>query len=264
LRCEAISIIPQPTDNELGKYYSRDYLKAWGDYDENEVFVSDQKIKSFEQFFQYLGDLKDGAKVLECGCAAGALLKLLTLRGYEAFGFDINEYAIAKASKFIPKDHLFVSDDISKLPLLGGSLDAVFIIDNIEHLRDPVKTIQYAHRLLKKNGYLIITTPDASHLYPRLLRKYYWYYSAQHIHVFNRHTFPSLIEKHGFRLCTLKSFKKALSVLYLSKIFVTYYSSAWRLFDKFLLPLLPGTLQRKVFYCGTGELLLIMRSNGDD
>lgn len=257
--CQIISISPQPTDDDLMQIYSKDYLGAWGNYDENEEFIVGQKMKSFAQFFNHLDKINRGSKVLDCGCAAGALLKLCASRGYEAFGFDINPYAIEKASRFVPSDHLFVADDISKIAIKENSLYAIFMIDYIEHLRNPLQTISIAHNLLRKGGYLVITTPDASHCYPRFLRKNYWYFSPQHIHIFNKRNVASLFAENGFTVEKVKTFRKALSILYLSKIFITYYSHHWKLFDKFILKLIPISLQKKVFHFGTAEMLVILR-----
>ncbi|MBK8842631.1 MAG: class I SAM-dependent methyltransferase [Saprospiraceae bacterium] len=52
--------------------------------------------------------------------------------------------------------------DIINIPVMDNSYDAIMCIEVFEHLPDPVKAINEFSRILKPNGYLIITAPLSS------------------------------------------------------------------------------------------------------
>ena len=52
--------------------------------------------------------------------------------------------------------------DIINIPVMDNSYDAIMCIEVFEHLPDPVKAINEFSRILKPNGYLIITAPFIS------------------------------------------------------------------------------------------------------
>jgi len=57
---------------------------------------------------------------------------------------------------------LDIISDITNIPLEDHSVDAIMCTEVFEHIPNPVLAIQEFKRLLKPNGYLIITAPFAS------------------------------------------------------------------------------------------------------
>jgi len=57
---------------------------------------------------------------------------------------------------------LDIISDITHIPLPDKSLDAIMCIEVLEHLPEPSEAIREFSRLLKPNGYLILTAPFAS------------------------------------------------------------------------------------------------------
>ena len=61
--------------------------------------------------------------------------------------------------------------DLSKtLPLKDNSVDYIICQEGIEHVSDQLKVLQEFNRVLKKEGLLLLTTPNYSHLRARLSR----------------------------------------------------------------------------------------------
>ena len=52
-----------------------------------------------------------------------------------------------------------------KLDYADDSFDVVFFLDVYEHLRDPVSIIEEIHRILKKDGICVITTPNIASIF---------------------------------------------------------------------------------------------------
>lgn len=52
-----------------------------------------------------------------------------------------------------------LSGDITRLPVLGKSIDLVLCIEVLEHVADPFSAIKEMYRVLKPGGKIILTTP---------------------------------------------------------------------------------------------------------
>jgi len=59
--------------------------------------------------------------------------------------------------------------DGTKMPLKDDSIDAILCFDVIEHIVEPDYLITEAHRVLKKGGFLMITTANLATIYNRIL-----------------------------------------------------------------------------------------------
>jgi SAM-dependent methyltransferase len=57
---------------------------------------------------------------------------------------------------------LDIVSDITAIPMEDASVDAILCTEVLEHLPDPLKALQEFKRLLRPNGYLIITAPFIS------------------------------------------------------------------------------------------------------
>lgn len=81
----------------------------------------------------------------------------------------------------------------SKIPFPDDSLDVVYAIEVIEHLKCPYTFIDEAYRVLKKDGMLILSTPNCGHLFSRLaylLTGFFSFYPP-----------PSVKEANAGRIC---------------------------------------------------------------
>lgn len=105
-------------------------------------------------------------KILDVGCGSGLLTQLLMGRGYDTIGIDISEKAIEKCRE---KGLLSYQQDLSEELLFEDEVfDCVLMSEVIEHLVDPYFALREIHRVLKKKGILVITTPNSSFITRRL------------------------------------------------------------------------------------------------
>lgn len=90
---------------------------------------------------------------------------------------------------------LDIVSDITAIPEPDGSFDAVMCIEVFEHLPDPISAIREFHRLLRKEGHLILTAPFCSltHFAP------YHFYTG-----FNRYFYETHLPAHGFEIIDLQ------------------------------------------------------------
>jgi SAM-dependent methyltransferase len=110
-----------------------------------------------------------GERVLDLGCAAGAISHFLTGFGCETVGVDAEPLAIEKAQDLFP-DLSFQLANVARLPFDDGSFDKAVAADLVEHLDDETFSamLREARRVLRPGGTLSIYTPNPRHPVERL------------------------------------------------------------------------------------------------
>lgn len=95
------------------------------------------------------------ARILECGCGAGWLSKLLAKRGYDVVGTDVSSQAIEIANSDRKGVELsnptFVVADTEELPFTA-EFDVVIFYDSLHHAIDERESLVAAFRALKPGG----------------------------------------------------------------------------------------------------------------
>lgn len=104
---------------------------------------------------------KDGIRILDAGCGEGHLIEKLYYknRNNMYYGIDITEIAIQKAQKKCPYAE-FKLMDLSKIDFGSEFFDVIICTEVLEHIIDYSSVIEELKRLLKKDGFLIITFPN--------------------------------------------------------------------------------------------------------
>jgi ubiquinone/menaquinone biosynthesis C-methylase UbiE len=99
---------------------------------------------------------KKKAKILDIGCGTGGCTRKFTEFG-NVVAIDRSSYAI-RYSKSIGIYPLIKCDG-QNLCLKRQSFDFVFLLDVLEHLQDDKTTMREVSRILKQNGFCIVTVP---------------------------------------------------------------------------------------------------------
>lgn len=132
-------------------------------------------------------------KILDIGCAGGALLLELKKRGFTNLtGLDVSENAIA-VSKKRGLDNVYVMDG-SNPSFEKESFDIIISSDSLEHMIDDEKSLKNWYHLLKPGGELFIFVPAFMHL---------WSDHDVVNHHYRRYTAPQLkskVENAGFHV----------------------------------------------------------------
>ena len=76
-----------------------------------------------------------GDRVLDLGCAAGAITHFLSTFGCEVVGVDAEELAVERARALFP-GLSFAIADVAALPFPDASFDKAVAADLVEHLED--------------------------------------------------------------------------------------------------------------------------------
>lgn len=116
-----------------------------------------------------LVDPKPGERVLDLGCAAGAVSHFLSGLGCETVGVDAEPLALDKARELFP-DLDFQLANVARLPFEDGAFDKAVAADLVEHLDDETfrAMLRETRRVLRPDGTLSIYTPNPKHPIERL------------------------------------------------------------------------------------------------
>jgi SAM-dependent methyltransferase len=113
-----------------------------------------------------------GDRVLDLGCAAGAVTHFLSTFGCEVVGVDAEPLGIEKARSLFPALRFEVAD-VAALPFADSSFDKAVAADLVEHLDDETLTRMLAElrRVLVPGGTVSIYTPNSRHVIERLKKR---------------------------------------------------------------------------------------------
>ena len=104
----------------------------------------------------------EGEVVLDVGCGAGSFAYHIASKVSKVVAIDILESSIEIAKDFFSLPNIeFIAGDLFQLDFPDNSFDCILFLETIEHVDNPVKFLNEFHRILKPNGCLIISTPNA-------------------------------------------------------------------------------------------------------
>jgi len=175
----------------------------------NDNYQGDFYQPRYHRFLELLEEKKN-TRILDIGCGAGDLLLMLKERGFQnAEGLDYSR----KAKTFAEKRGLVITlCDIEKgQPSLKRKFDVIILGDILEHTFEPEFFLKKTKNLLKENGWLLISVPNAGWylngilltLFPQFLRLSPAFGVWTHCNQFTFYTLKKILRDSGFRIVRL-------------------------------------------------------------
>lgn len=133
--------------------------------------------------------LSSRSVILDYGCGVGRLVEDLRLAGIDAWGFEPYVTASGPGGRIL-KSWKQVTQTI-------GTVDLLTCIEVLEHLRDPDGFLGEASRLIRADGYILISTG----IFRRSFHRADWYYlnpAAGHVSIFTESSLRVLLARHKF------------------------------------------------------------------
>ena len=139
-------------------------LRACSDSTKEASRISDANVQ-----LNTLEEYVTSGAIYDVGAAGGFFMKVAQDRGWEVYGNEISESAIAWAKERygITIDYGFLEE----IPLTWDSFDVVVIWNTLEHTYNPYDTLTVARAMLKPNGFIYIKVPNKKT--PKALNKFY-------------------------------------------------------------------------------------------
>lgn len=118
--------------------------------------------------------MSDGEIYLDVGCSSGEVIGSVGNRCSRAVGIDVDTRTMAEAKKQYPGFD-FVLGSADNLPFADESFTTVSMLDVLEHVPDPQKSLSEIDRVLRPGGHLIISVPHKGS---------FWFIDAQRSKIF--------------------------------------------------------------------------------
>jgi 2-polyprenyl-3-methyl-5-hydroxy-6-metoxy-1,4-benzoquinol methylase len=174
--CGHLYVSPRPPMDEVVTIYDEDYF-------ENPAF----RNIDHDAYFGYMDYLRDRTniqmrlrqvlarierhewrgRILDVGCGMGLFVEVAALAGWDAWGVDLNQPAIAWAQQHVSEN--VRAGTVAEIAAPDGWFDCITMFDVIEHLADPRAELADVWRALRPGGLLVVVTPDAGAVMSRAL-----------------------------------------------------------------------------------------------
>ncbi|MBN2350339.1 MAG: class I SAM-dependent methyltransferase [Bacteroidales bacterium] len=180
-------------------YFQGGQKDGYADYSGSEKILR----KEFGRIVQRITKFSSaGNKLLEIGSAYGFFL-LEAEKYFTCTGIEIAE----SAANYAKSRHLNVYNQLPEKDLLNkiGPVNIVVLLDVIEHLPDPLKTIRLVSEIISENGIIVLTTGNFNSLYSRIAgKKWRLMTPPQHLFFFTFKGLKQLLMQTGFKIVLVR------------------------------------------------------------
>jgi SAM-dependent methyltransferase len=198
--CGLVFLNPRPGPEEMGVYYPDEYEPYQRARSAIRSKVADRVLRlKLGARVRVVRRLRPGGDLLDIGCGSGDFCREMSRRdGWRAKGVEINRRAASFAREQLGLDVFCGQVEDARFP--DHSFDIVTMWDVLEHVRDPLRTLQEIERILRPGGSVICSTPHAGSLDARLFGRFWIGYDfPRHLYVFSPDTLGALLTKAGLR-----------------------------------------------------------------
>ncbi len=141
------------------------------------------------------------ARALELGSGHGGFVAMLRWAGFDATGLEISPWVVdfARQTFHVP----MLLGPVEDQAIAPASLDLIALMDVLEHLRDPARTMRHCLSLLKGDGILLIQTPcyPEGSTYEQMLARSHQpleiLQPQEHLYLFSRRSLRELLARLG-------------------------------------------------------------------
>jgi|SRR3989339_438273 len=156
--------------------------------------MKDVRLKSDTLRFKRINRYIKGKEILDIGSSEGNVHKLLIEHNPEKIFFTLDN----KNSDF--------NINLDNPKKLNKKFDTVIAGEVIEHLESPIKFVKFCKSILKKNGRLILTTPNATGLQYLANPSWCVYYKDYrgHTQAFTSEMLKRIFQDEGFKVVKIE------------------------------------------------------------
>ncbi len=196
-----------------------EYEKLWSMEDSWEsVLESKEQVRMQTLEASYSLDVatlyiehKEDISICDVGCGPGTLLAEAVKKGYSVFGIEPN----SRCHKFLKEKGIEFTRDFFPLKHeINRKFDCIFLLNTLEHLREPLQIICEAKKLLNRSGIIYISVPCIDALVNRIMHEKAGVFGGHsHLQFFSIKTLSILLEKAGFAVLEYETIITEIGVI---------------------------------------------------
>ena len=122
------------------------------------LFVTNNFVNHL-RVYQFVSQFVKGKQILDVGCGVGYGTALLGRNASRAVGIDLSDATIYEAFRLYPEGE-FLQMDAENMTFPAEAFDAIISTENFEHLPNQAKHARELARVIRKNGFCFIATPN--------------------------------------------------------------------------------------------------------
>lgn len=149
-----------------------------------------------------------GKRILDVGCGDGLITSKMSDNGNNVTGMDISRRALGEAERKYPRIKFVRASAEERYPFEDKEFDVLFAGDIIEHIADTWTALSEMHRVLKKKGILVLSTPIHNVIKNVILCFYgfskHFDPTGPHLRFFTMKSLETLLDECGFRIVKIK------------------------------------------------------------
>jgi len=200
--CGLVYMSPRMTKEESKTFYKEHRNLSSSpltsdQFDKKFVAREVERAKLVERFSPRCG------KVLDIGCATGNFLRLLKSQGWQVLGIEPHlEYA-----RYAEDQGLDIfAGTLDETDFADEYFDTVTLFHILEHLDNPLDSLQKIKRWLVPGGLCFIEVPNLNISRLNMGKAFYQaQFQENHNYIFSRHALQGIIEKAGFKIVRLRT-----------------------------------------------------------
>ncbi|HEX4876304.1 MAG TPA: class I SAM-dependent methyltransferase, partial [Chitinophagaceae bacterium] len=161
-----------------------------------EDYLSPVTIKRYHELLDGFEPYRKTGRILDIGCGIGFFLSVARERGWEVYGTEYTDAAIAKCRE---KGIRMQQGKLDPTWYPEGHFDIITSFEVIEHINNPKEEIGNIRRLLRKGGLFYFTTPNFNALERYMLKaEYNILHYPEHLSYYTKRTIHYLLSHNGF------------------------------------------------------------------
>jgi len=158
------------------------------------------RLKMYEMEFVNIDKIVLGGKVLDVGCGSGKFLSCFPKTRYKRYGVEYGREAVMEAQKLVGEGVVY-EGALHDVGFIEKEFDLIIFRGVVEHLPNPRQTLDKACSIIKKGGFIFLTSmPNLDCVCSDLYRtKWTQHREYEHIVHFSKNHFRKYFEDLGFR-----------------------------------------------------------------
>lgn len=213
--CGLVYVNPRPTKESLKKYYPQtkeSLIKYYPQTNSNSnvpgrpltqaVLRLHKMLVEAVSYKISIPELKNGT-LLDIGCGTGSYLASMKQLGWDAYGVELSSAACEVARRNTGLAVFHGTVDEASFP--NEFFDVVTMHQVLEHTQNPAETLSEIHRILKADGLVAMSVPDAESWESKIFGPAWVAWELpRHLYHFSRATITAMLEKKGFSVIAVK------------------------------------------------------------